>query len=185
MSERTAVQEAERGLNALYVQVPESVARDVTERVHAAFEELRAEGAVYEETRLAAAARLHAPKRLGPEFRFQPWCEECSQGFTAGGDDPPTERRVWWPCPTAEALELVDPLAPTDESEKNPYLPKAPADGKHVFGEDGRSYRCSLCGVYNRTESPPFHEPCKGGWAESGKMRYAAKDRWDAERARR
>jgi hypothetical protein len=71
------------------------------------------------------------------------------------------------------------PVNPYGEA-RNPYLPEAPADGKHVF--PGGSYRCSLCGVYNRTDSPPFHEPCKGAWAESGKMRAAAADRWAADK---
>jgi hypothetical protein len=66
--------------------------------------------------------------------------------------------------------------------ERNPYLPEAPEDGKHIF--PGGSYRCSRCGVYNRTDSPPFHEPCKGAWAESGKMRYAAEEKWATERER-
>jgi hypothetical protein len=56
---------------------------------------------------------LHAPVRMYPEARFAPWCAECSQGFTAGGDDPPSQRRVSWPCATAKAADLVDPLAPS------------------------------------------------------------------------
>ena len=50
-----------------------------------------------------------------------------------------------------------------EAEERNPYLPEAPEDGKHIFIDN--SYRCSRCGVYNRTDSPPFHEPCKGQWA--------------------
>lgn len=68
--------------------------------------------------------------------------------------------------------------------ERNPHLPEAPADGKHMFGEDGQSYRCSRCGVYNRAQpqNQPFFEPCEGGWAESGKMRAWANDQWAADK---
>lgn len=69
--------------------------------------------------RWALALMLHAPRRLYQEFRFKPWCEECSQGFTAGGDDgPPTERRVYWPCRTARLAGLTDPLDPVNQEEE-------------------------------------------------------------------
>jgi hypothetical protein len=61
------------------------------------------------------ATALHSPHRHYPEWRFRPICLECSQGFTAGGDDPPSERVVHWPCKTAQALGLKDPL----EEEKS------------------------------------------------------------------
>lgn len=63
--------------------------------------------------RSRAGLALHEPVRMYPELRFAPWCGECSQGFTAGGDDPPSQRRVSWPCPTAKAAGMVDPLAAT------------------------------------------------------------------------
>lgn len=76
------------------------------------------------ERKISAAEDLHKPVRLHPEFRFQPWCGECSQGFyPPGGDDGGvTKRRVRWPCATALALEMVDPLADTaeDSSIKKP-----------------------------------------------------------------
>lgn len=63
---------------------------------------------------LEGAAALHAPIRMHPEFRFQPWCAECSQGFHApdGDGGGPSERRVTWPCRTAKVLGLIDPLQP-------------------------------------------------------------------------
>ncbi len=67
----------------------------------------------------------------------------------------------------------------------NPYLPEAPEDGKHIFGENGQSYRCSRCGVYNRDqpENPPFYEPCEGGWAQSGTLRVASVKKWADDKA--
>jgi len=60
----------------------------------------------------AAAEALHAPKRLHPEFRFRPWCEECSTGERTFHDDGVFTHRVYWPCRTAQALGMVDPLDP-------------------------------------------------------------------------
>jgi len=84
--------------------------------------------------------------------------------------------RLRWLEKAAEVLGI-------DEDPVNPYLPEAPADGQHIFGEDGRSYRCSRCGAYQREDSEDFHKPCRGGWACSGKFRYAAEERWKRERA--
>lgn len=65
-------------------------------------------------------------------------------------------------------------------TERNPFLPEAPDDGRHIFLNG--SYRCCRCGVYNREDSPPFHKPCLGNWAESGKMRAYAEDQWEEEK---
>lgn len=60
---------------------------------------------------IARVEALHAPVRIHPEARFAPWCGECSQGFTALGEDQPSSpRRVAWPCKTATALGMTDPL---------------------------------------------------------------------------
>lgn len=86
------------------------------------------------------------------------------------------------------ALSLGKPITYLSaRTARNPYLPEAPADGQHIFGDSGTSYRCSRCGVYNRPDVPSTKDvldaPCLGGWAHSGKMRYAAEDRWKAESA--
>lgn len=74
-----------------------------------------------------------------------------------------------------------------DQAVQNPHLPEPPADGQHIFGLDGMSYRCSRCGVYNRPEVPSNKEvldaPCAGRWAQSGKMRAWAEDKWRDEKA--
>jgi hypothetical protein len=62
--------------------------------------------------KIAAAEALHAPKRLHPEFRLRPWCEECSTGERTFHDDGVFTHRVYWPCRTAQALGMVDPLDP-------------------------------------------------------------------------
>jgi len=62
--------------------------------------------------KIAAAGALHAPKRLHPEFRFRPWCDECSTGDRSFGDDGAFTHRVYWPCKTAQALGMIDPLDP-------------------------------------------------------------------------
>lgn len=79
------------------------------------------------------------------------------------------------------AVALDDVLRQARCGAPNPYLPEAPADGEHIFPNDG--YRCCRCGVYNRAqaENQPFYEPCEGGWAQSEKMRAAAEERWAAE----
>jgi hypothetical protein len=61
--------------------------------------------------RIKDAEKLHAPQRLHPEFRFAPWCGECSTGIRTFGDDGPSDHIVYWPCATAKALGMVDPLA--------------------------------------------------------------------------
>jgi hypothetical protein len=71
------------------------------------------------------------------------------------------------------------------EAFENPYLPEPPEDGKHVFAG---SYRCHRCGVYNRpdvtTTKTVLDAPCEGRWAHSGKMRYAADQRWISEKSK-
>lgn len=83
------------------------------------------------------------------------------------------------------APESIEAVAVAVLSEKltNPYLPVPPSDGKHVFNG---LYRCARCAVYNRPqpENPAFYEPCEGRWAQSGKMRRAAEERWAEELAR-
>jgi hypothetical protein len=70
-------------------------------------------------------------------------------------------------------------------TERNPYLPEAPADGHHNF-QNG-SYRCMSCGVYNRPDVPStkavLDQPCKGEYVESWKMRAWAEDRWAEDKA--
>lgn len=69
----------------------------------------------------------------------------------------------------------------------NRHLPERPADGKHIFGSGGQSYRCSRCGVYNRPDvastKAVLDAPCEGAWAQSGKMRAWAEDQWAKDKA--
>lgn len=78
--------------------------------------------------------------------------------------------------PVTQAAEVLAAQLP------NPYLPKAPSDGVHVFGTDGRSYRCSRCGVYNRPDVASNMEAldgvCGGGWAHSAKLRASDNEAW-------
>lgn len=64
--------------------------------------------------------------------------------------------------------------------ERNPYLPLPPADGKHVFGPQGRDARCTACGAYSG--STEAAGPCVGEYAESSKMRSWADQRWQEDR---
>lgn len=68
---------------------------------------------------------------------------------------------------------------------KNPYLPAAPDDGQHVFSTGpadlGGNRRCWLCGAYQH--SAEAETPCRGEYAESGKMRHWAHEKWNAERS--
>lgn len=64
--------------------------------------------------------------------------------------------------------------------ERNPFLPEAPYDGKHAWGEGpadlGGNRRCTLCGAYRgSTEGEAL---CRGEYRESGKMRAWAANRW-------
>jgi hypothetical protein len=99
--------------------------------------------------------------------------------------------KTYFPCMYAEDEAVVQKMAaalsPTciyffaeiDTELKNPYLPEPPEDGKHIF--DG-SYRCKRCAVYNRPDVEStrvvLEAPCLGRWAESGKMRAWAEDKW-------
>ncbi|MCU1679230.1 MAG: hypothetical protein JWM93_3988 [Frankiales bacterium] len=82
----------------------------------AVLDHLRAAGLLGEDAglreRIEAARALHAPVRLYPEFRFAPWCGECSTGIRTFSDDGAFDHRVLWPCDTAKALGMTDPLAP-------------------------------------------------------------------------
>jgi hypothetical protein len=62
---------------------------------------------------LADVEKLHAPVRMHPEFRFKPWCGHCSTGIVTHSDDGSFTHRVYWPCATATALGMTDPLAPS------------------------------------------------------------------------
>lgn len=83
------------------------------------------------------------------------------------------------------ALEAIANHIDLIAEEKNPFLPKVPEDGKHFFGGDSRSYRCIACGAYNRSDTPEYSAPCRGAYAESGKMRAWAADEWEAEKRRK
>lgn len=78
--------------------------------------------------------------------------------------------------------EIIYFFAEIDTELKNPYLPDPPADGKHIF--EGQ-YRCKRCAVYNRPDVPStlavLEAPCLGRWAESGKMRAWAEDKWEGK----
>lgn len=65
-------------------------------------------------------------------------------------------------------------------AERNPFLPEPPADGEHQYGDSpsdlGGNHRCTLCGAYQG--SPEGTAPCRGEYAESGKMRVWAAQKW-------
>lgn len=72
-------------------------------------------------------------------------------------------------------LAKIDVCWLDDYGHLNPHLPAKPEDGQHV----GDSGRCNACGAYRG--SPEWQEPCEGRWAESGKMRVAARTAWLGE----
>jgi FKBP-type peptidyl-prolyl cis-trans isomerase 2 len=61
------------------------------------------------------------------------------------------------------------------DQKENPFLPPAPADGKHIV-TDGIG-RCKACGAYSG--SPEAQGPCKGRYVESAKMRAWAATEWE------
>lgn len=65
-------------------------------------------------------------------------------------------------------------------SERNPFLPETPADGRHDWGDSatdlGGNYRCLLCGAYKGSDEGTI--TCRGEYAESGKMRAWAAEQW-------
>lgn len=138
--------DAERAALATAMEMQPTLLDAVVDRVALAVTKIKTDAinvAIGTDAQLAAAAKLHAPKRLSPEYRFAPWCEECSQGFTAGGDDPPSLRRVRWPCPTATALGLIDPLAPDPDPDPEPPDPDPVPDRRTriKLAEAARGYR--------------------------------------------
>lgn len=68
-------------------------------------------------------------------------------------------------------------ISEEETQDQNPHLPIPPADGKHDL--EG-STRCRLCGAYGG--SPEAEKPCRGRWAESGKMRSHAAKLWMEDR---
>ena len=86
-----------------------------------------------------------------------------------------------------QVQSVADPLSRTiyffaeiDTELKNPFLPKPPDNGLHVFNG---GYRCTLCGVYDRPDVPSekakMDAPCQGRYANSGKMKCWAEDKWE------
>lgn len=73
------------------------------------------------------------------------------------------------------------------EVTRNPHLPERPEDGQHIYQREptdiGDNRRCMLCGAYRgSTES---ERACEGEYAESGKMRSWAKQKWADDLATR